>query len=139
VLCISASSCQTLVSQSASIAGFNATEVNGTASIQVTADASVDPMHGVFRADASYSSATPLAFRQFQSAGSINDSFTISATGLNGQPGSLDLIFSANGANSAAGSGVIFAALLDGGGQTSACPTTQGCFFQGNKTIDTGG
>src|SRR5262249_20063081 len=126
------------VSQSTALTYNNTITVNGN-SIALTGFADVDPRTGELKAAGTYTSSTPLAFSQYNVVASLIDTFTISASGLDGTLGYLALPFTITGTTSPSGLGELSAFSLDGGVFTLAeCTNTNRCFFPGDVTTVAG-
>ena len=141
VLCDTNNShCQTLVSQSTTL-NYSGTQVNGTNSITLTGFADENVTTGLLKASETYSEPGPESFyTQANTAASIQDTFTISSTALNGTLGYLAIPFAVTGTTTPSGQGSVAVFLSDPAGvNTSSCPvpTTLGCFFQGSLSFTT--
>ena len=138
VECLSATDCTILVSQPTTVTYSN-TLVNGGASMTVTGFADTNIATLTEKASASYSSATPKSFYQYQAAALFQDTFAITAPGLAGTVGYLDLPFSVTGTTTSGALGQIAVDLNDpAGANTQACAAAGGCYFSGNGTVHSG-
>jgi len=145
VLC--GTSCQTLVSQSTAV-NYSNTLQNGASSITVSALVDADPSAMTLRAYASYSNLVGTYYSQMNAEPSFQDTVTISAPGLNGTLGYLQMPFSVNGTTTQVGLGQVAVSLTDPAGtgtfQSSTCYFTNsgvassnqpGCSFSGNGLV----